>query len=228
MISYQNLQKLLKRKGMSLRELSIDKLKTGSLGRCNTRSVSINTKTLDKICSILHCNVEDVVSFEAADSPLKDREKYLSAITDFSPLFTILNSRGISMRQAAMWSGIGRDTIGNIKKGVKPRYAAVRRLAAFLSVNPEELYIEDSSFCDNEFIRKLSKYNNEKADFTPLFSLIKSSGISIASLSRGAGITLGAITNIRYKGSKPKYMNVCKMAKFLGVEPEDLFTAEEK
>lgn len=140
MINYQPLQRTLRRKGKSLHGFCGLELKFSRLGLCNTTDVSVMTSTLDKICSALKCSVEEVVSFSNDDTAMKARVDYLNSDVEFSPLFSILACRGISAEQAAEKSRVGRNTFGNIKKGIKPRYATVRRIAYFLGVKPEELF----------------------------------------------------------------------------------------
>lgn len=136
MISYEPMQKMLKKRGKSFSSLC----KTTGLGSCNTKNTYIKTDTLNKICSMLKCAVEDVVSVVTDDSCMESRVKYLNSDVEFSPLFKTLKDRGLSMQKASLEAGFSASTIFNITIGKKPRYDTLKRLAAYLNVAPEDLY----------------------------------------------------------------------------------------
>ena len=62
-ISYKKLWKLLIDKDMKKKDLSeISGVSSTSLAKMG-RNENVNTDTLNKLCQILHCNIEEIIEF---------------------------------------------------------------------------------------------------------------------------------------------------------------------
>ncbi|MDQ8759323.1 helix-turn-helix domain-containing protein [Streptococcus ruminantium] len=67
MISYKPFYDTLNKRGMSEYYLiKIEGISANTLHRMK-KGESITTKTIDKLCEILECNVEDIIHFELTD-----------------------------------------------------------------------------------------------------------------------------------------------------------------
>lgn len=63
MISYDKLWKTMKEKGISQYKLLNEyKVSSGQLDRLR-KNAGVNTNTLDTLCQILDCRIEDIVEF---------------------------------------------------------------------------------------------------------------------------------------------------------------------
>ena len=62
MISYQRLWKKIEKDGVTQYRLMKEGISSSTLMRLR-RNENVNTDTLDKLCSILNCNIEDIVEY---------------------------------------------------------------------------------------------------------------------------------------------------------------------
>ena len=62
MISYQRLWKKIEKDGVTQYRLMKEGISSSTLMRLR-RNENVNTDTLNKLCSILNCNVEDIVEY---------------------------------------------------------------------------------------------------------------------------------------------------------------------
>lgn len=65
MITYDKLWKTMKQKGITqYRLINEFKVSPGQIGRMK-KNIHCSTRTLEKLCKILDCNIEDIVEFKA-------------------------------------------------------------------------------------------------------------------------------------------------------------------
>ena len=62
MISYQRLWQKLEEEGVSQYRLIKEGISNSTLMRLK-RNENVNTDTLNKLCQILHCNIEEIIEY---------------------------------------------------------------------------------------------------------------------------------------------------------------------
>lgn len=62
MISYQRLWKKIEKDGVTQYRLMKEGISSSTLMRLR-KNENVNTDTLNKLCSILNCNIEDIVEY---------------------------------------------------------------------------------------------------------------------------------------------------------------------
>ena len=67
MIVYKKLWEQLKEKGVSQYKLNKSGISHSTLTRLK-RNQYVSTETIDKLCAILHCSVEDIMEYVEEDS----------------------------------------------------------------------------------------------------------------------------------------------------------------
>lgn len=75
MITYDRLWKTMEEKGITqYRLITYHKFSRGQLSRLK-HNENVNLSTLDKLCQILDCNIEDIVEFRKNDPAVKKRKR---------------------------------------------------------------------------------------------------------------------------------------------------------
>lgn len=99
--------------------------------------------------------------------------------------------------------------------------AMVLKICNELGCKVEDIVKEgDAAACD---VR--ARYNDNKVDLTPMWKLI--AGKSLRSVRIGAGLSEATLYKIK-AGAKPRYVTLRKIARYLGVTPEDLYEVNDK
>lgn len=108
-------------------------------GRC-----LVTTSTLDKFCKLLNARVDQLVMW-VPDDTVDHKKEYNDHDVSTDKMFALMAERSITMYKAAADIGLGINTLGRIKHGMKPKYDTIKKMAEYLSVKPTDLYELKSS-----------------------------------------------------------------------------------
>lgn len=145
MLTFRPMENLVKEKG-----IPINKLFTGSgitqptYNGIISNRITPTTSTLDKLCKLLHARVDQLVMW-VPDDIVDHKKEYNEHDVSVDKMFAVMAERGITMYKVSKDIGLGINTLGRIKHGLKPRYDTIKKLADYLSLKPTDLYdlVED-------------------------------------------------------------------------------------
>ena len=132
MITYEPLINTLNKKKMTIGELSRRVGDRGLKRKFNTRRF-ISLSTLDKICSILECKVEDVIIYSNGEQELLENW-VMGYIVNWDKVKELL--KGKSFYKASIELGMKGSYLGNCTKSRTARRPLVTTLAKYLGCEP--------------------------------------------------------------------------------------------
>lgn len=132
MITYEPLITTLSKKKMTIGELSRRVGDRGLKRKFNTRRF-IGLSTLDRICSVLECKVEDVIIYSKGEQELLENW-VMGYIVNWGKVKELL--KGKSFYKASLELGMKGSYLGNVSKNKKSRRPLVLKLAKYLGCEP--------------------------------------------------------------------------------------------
>lgn len=142
MICYDPLVETLKKKGVTIFKLQ-DLTKNRNLKVVLNTGRYIDGRTVDKICTILDCKVEDVMEYKPGEQPIKPiirnrfyevNEKYVLELCKERGLTPTEASNAMNRSDSYLKDSLGKKRLG---------YRAVKVLCDFFDKTPAELCAKD-------------------------------------------------------------------------------------
>lgn len=151
--------------------------------------------------------------------------QYLKGMIDYTPLQRTLKKRSTSL-YSFLKDDRGLSEIGYCNtRSVVTRTSTIDKICKRLGCKVEEVVRIEA---DDTKMRSRVKYLDSKVDFAPMFKIIEGKGLSMRGVSMAAGVSENTVQKIKAQnadcGAKPLYATVRKLARYLEVEPEDLYT----
>lgn len=134
MISYEPLIVTLQKRRMTIGELGTALGDRGLKRKLNTHNY-IALQTVDKICQILDCKVENVIAYKEGEHKLIDNW-VMAYVIDWAKVKELL--KGKSWHKASLEMGMKGSYLGNCKKSKTARRPFVSKLAFYLNVDLTE------------------------------------------------------------------------------------------
>lgn len=143
----------------------------------------------------------------------------------YTPLQTILKKNGESLHRGIEDGWIAPQLGMCNTRSVVTRTSTIDKICKRLGCKVEEVVRIEA---DDTKMRSRVKYLDSKVDFAPMFKIIEGKGLSMRGVSMAAGVSENTVQKIKAQnadcGAKPLYATVRKLARYLEVEPEDLYT----
>jgi len=107
----------------------------------DTRDRHTSLGTIDKICSTFNLKIEDIVRWMDDDVPDMART-YREAFVEMTPLLEMIKKTGLPIESLAKECGVHKNTLFNLKKGIKPSVGTLRKFCKYFKVKPTDLYFD--------------------------------------------------------------------------------------
>lgn len=145
MLTFRPMENMVKSRNISLRAMfNGTGISRGTYSNIINGTNIPDVKTLDKLCKLLHARVDQLVMW-VPDDIVDHKKEYNEHDVSVDKMFAVMSERGITMYKVSKDIGLGINTLGRIKHGLKPRYDTIKKLADYLSLKPTDLYdlVED-------------------------------------------------------------------------------------
>lgn len=145
MLTFRPMENLVKSSNIPVRKILKDNNISSSVYENIISGRTVPTAaTLDKFCKLLNARVDQLVMW-VPDDIVDHKKEYNDHDVSTDKMFALMAERSITMYKAAADIGLGINTLGRIKHGMKPKYDTIKKMAEYLSVKPTDLYELKSS-----------------------------------------------------------------------------------
>lgn len=140
-------------------------------------------------------------------------------MVDLTKLHLKLMEKGTTLSAFLKRNGISVALLQIKSLGRAASTDTIEKMCAILQCQPHEIM---DFGADEDKVALRGKYNANEIDLSKMWAIIADKHISMRNICIGAKININAFGNIK-NGHKPQYVTLRKIARYLGVTPEDLY-----
>lgn len=140
MISYEPLVKTMKERGIGIKELT-EKLgrRDGGLKYALNSGEYVSCKTIDKICEVLKCRIEEVIEYREGKQEIEKVELYV--YVNWEKIRVFLEKRGLDFYSASIDMGKSRSWLENKRRRGKIKRSDLKLVCNRYGITYEQVII---------------------------------------------------------------------------------------